>query len=418
MLKYIKKLFEKQEEIEEKTFTLDELNNWLLEKKASIGTQIKPSIGDSILKIQSRIQNVLGELDKLKSADLQNPNIPNRAKTIMEGNRDSFIKTMNRLFEAIDLSYDSYSELQDACKSIQKEIDDLAKSSGKSYQVLNQFFAREVQNIAIEIKHVAKELKNIHATIKDSNYSRADAFIKTISEVKRKIGIGKELKDKQNKAEEHKKNQQDLLVSIENEIEQLHEGSLFKEYTSYLEELNENTKKIKEVEHQIINEFSGLDKALKKYSKITIENSLLIRLYSDDPTKALSEDNEMNIVNILSSLSQQIENDKLGLDEKKKQKALGKCKQLNEDLLQKLHKKITGLKETEKSLKSKIKENKAKKLKDDFQEKYDQQKVHIETASQELRYVLDDVAKNNIGALKDKLQENVNESLNTRITLV
>jgi len=112
-------------------------------------------------KIYDEKKKVNENLKKLENAKLQNPKIPERVKTIMEGNRSAFIKKVSFFFDNIDLKFNNHDEILKKCKDIENEINSLGKGTARSYQVLNEFFAREAENVAINIKYIEKYTKEI-----------------------------------------------------------------------------------------------------------------------------------------------------------------------------------------------------------------------------------------------------------------
>ena len=156
MLNFLKKLFAK-EEIPEENIEIDRLNSWLDEKTKPLFEGLDNNINQIISKINDEKGKCTENLKTLENAKLQNPKIPERVKTIMEGNRDAFIKKVTFFFNNMDLKYHNdkdYNELIEKCNRIKSEIDALGKSTARSYQVLNEFFAREAENVAINIKKV------------------------------------------------------------------------------------------------------------------------------------------------------------------------------------------------------------------------------------------------------------------------
>ena len=188
MLNFLKKLFAK-EEIQEEKIELNELNSWLDQKTKPLFENLNNNINQIMDKINNEKQKVNENLKKLENAKLQNPKIPERVKTIMEGNRAAFIKKVSHFFDNLDFKFDNYNELIEKCNNISNEIESLGKSTARSYQVLNEFFAREAENIAIDIKHVENYSKDIANSIKNSKISNIDKIKDNIADIKNKIKL-------------------------------------------------------------------------------------------------------------------------------------------------------------------------------------------------------------------------------------
>ena len=114
MLNFLKKLFTK-EEIPEEKIELNNLINWLDEKTKPIIDNLNININQIINKIDDEKQKVSENIKKLESAKLQNPKIPERVITIMEGNRAAFIKKVSFFFNNLDLNYNNTNEILEKC---------------------------------------------------------------------------------------------------------------------------------------------------------------------------------------------------------------------------------------------------------------------------------------------------------------
>ncbi|MEK6876546.1 MAG: hypothetical protein AABX63_03985, partial [Nanoarchaeota archaeon] len=87
MLEFIKNIFAKKEAPEEK-IGLGELDSWLDIKAKPIFDNLNIRINEIIEKINNEKNTANENLGILKNAQLQNPKIPERVKTIMQGNRE------------------------------------------------------------------------------------------------------------------------------------------------------------------------------------------------------------------------------------------------------------------------------------------------------------------------------------------
>ena len=85
MFNFIKKLFAKEpeKEIEKETIELTNLNEWFDSKSRTTHNNLNESINEIKNKINSEIEKTKSNLEKLKEAKLQNPNIPLRVKQII-----------------------------------------------------------------------------------------------------------------------------------------------------------------------------------------------------------------------------------------------------------------------------------------------------------------------------------------------
>jgi len=120
------------------------------------------------------------------------------------------------------------------------------------------------------------------------------------------------------------------LTGLENQLNQLKSGNDYKNFQNLLIHKKSFESKLKEIEDKLFHEFSVLEKALKKYAKISFDSEDLINKYLSNPTNSLVEDHKLEIVNVLKQLKSNIIDNKLELDRKKGEKSLAKIRELDD----------------------------------------------------------------------------------------
>ena len=417
MLKFIKKLLAKEEEKEEKIH-LDELSNWTDEKTKQIFESLKNEINDAVSVINGEKERVFENLKKLENTKLQNPNIPERAKVVMQGNREAFVRKVSGFFNNINLQYNDFYDLIERCKAFERGIDELAKSTARSYQILSQFFAREVSIIAKNIKKIESNSKEIRSLIEHAKVERIDSIRKDAEDVKAKIKLKKrleeEIKEEKIKLDEEK----NKISDSENKIRETKYLERYKQYENLLIEKEDNERKLRDIESRIFHDFSVLEKALKKYSKIAFENERLIEEYLNDPIKALTKDHSLGIIKILENLSKAIVDNKLELDQRKNERALGKIKELDQEYFLALQERYKNIEEILGRINSETGSNDAKKQLDDYNKELDNIKDRIENIKNKITIDNHELEKIGIDKLKKNLQEEIRNALNEKVIIL
>ena len=412
MLKFIKKLFAQEEEKQEEKISLDELSSWLDKKTEPLFGSLKKDVKVIIKTIDDEKEKTIENLKKLENTKLQNPNIPNRAKTIMEGNRAAFMKKVSHFFNNIDLKFENFDELIKKCKNLDNEMDSLAKSTARSYTILNEFFAREIASVAGCIKKVenySKEIKNSiqHLKIHDINEIKNE-IDDLQNKVKSKERLLQELGNEKRNLEEGKSKQ----VEIENKIKEHKEGEDYNNFEKLMKEREEAEKKLKEIEDKLFHDFSDLEKAFKKYAKIAFENEKLIEKYSKNPAKALIEDNDLEIIKIIHNLEKAISENKLELEQKKSERSLMKIKRLDKRYFATNQNNSKKIEEKLDKIKTEIENNKARDQLEIYNKEFNNIKNDIENLNNKISLSNNEIEKIDIVKLKENLQEEVNKALN------
>ena len=175
---------------------------------------------------------------------------------------------------------------------------------------------------------------------------------------------------------------------------------------------------LKEIERDIFHHFSVLEKALKKYSKIAFENEKLIEKYLNDPINAFAKDYSLEIIKILENLSRAIEDNKLELDQRKNERALGKIKGLGKEYFLDLKERYNGILERIGRINSETENNDAKRQLDDCNKELNSINYKIENIKNNISMSDYELEKIDIGKLKENLQERIREVLNEKVVIL
>ena len=417
MLKFIKNIFAKKEMAEEK-ISLDELDSWLGIKAKPIFDDLNAKINEIIEKINNEKNKANENLKILENAQLQNPKIPERVKTIMQGNREGFIKKASSFFKNIDLNYNDYWELTEKCRNIENEINLMGKGTAKNYQILNEFFAREAEKVAANIKNIENYSNEIIKITNNSKISSIDEIKSSIINLKNKMKLKEsysmQLEGKKNALQSNKNKK----AEIEKNINELKSSSDYRHYKNLLEEKEKTEIKIKEIENILFHDFSVLEKAMKKYAKISFENEDFISECLDNPAMALIKDADFKISGILDNLKNSIGRNELGLEEKKKDKSIGKINEMDSVYLAKIRDDFINAGERLNALKAEIENSNSKKNVDLLNEELKNVNESIEDINGKIMNLNSELGKINIEKLRENLQKDINDAVNVKITLL
>lgn len=337
---------------ESRTVSFKELDKWLNEEigKKDIEGYITSFRDQMIEKIESTKESMAN----LEQASLLNEKIPERLKHIMRGNRENYIRKINIFLSDLKLPYD-YESLLIFAEKLKMSIDKLSKDTQKSYMILNEFLATELMKV---VKHV-KELELLTAKTKKNLEHEG---LENLVEIKLLLKNLREIKDKSEDIRKKNRTQQDALKLLEQKISsknaEIKSSKESKEKSEYDKLMQMNQKangELKAEEQELWNHFSTLEKALKKYKRLSL-NEKLIDSYLEKPSTAIMNDSEIQIVEILESMKKSL--DKLGLKDKKLEKTEEEIARLSRDYLKNkretLSRIYTILKQVEESLATNI----------------------------------------------------------------
>lgn len=415
MFNFLKNLFVKETPKEE--IKTENLSSWFNSKTNILLHSLDNDIENILEKIKEEKEKTNSNLEILKNAQLQNPNIPFKAKQLMEGNREAYIRKVIMFLKQIELEKD-HKKLYNFCLSFDSLLDNFGKSTLKPYHILQEFFANESKSVANNIKNFDNLIKELRIIIEEKN-------LKKIEEIKEKINNLQIQINQKNKLSEELNNLSNLNKEIvyskqfiEKDIEKL---KIAEEYS--------NLKNLKQTKQNIENEFNNnkslldnsfsiIEMALKKYARIAFEYEILINDYLQNPIETLLNDKELRIINILEKLNNNIINNKIELKERKKEKTLEEIKNLNLEFFNNFIKRHNELRNRLDNVNKRINENKTRKILEEYKNRLNKIDEDTEKTEQKIDNLKKEIEKINIEEMKRELEKEINGLLKTNIILL
>jgi len=415
MLDFVRKLFKKKGADREE-ISFDNIEQWFNEKSGAYYNEfnrIREGINN---RINESIRIIKESIEKLKTAQLQNPNISIREKQFMEGNREAYINR-TRLFIEIKLP-EKIEEIDDFYSSFEAQVNSFKKSTMKPYQILQHFFAHETNKILYSVKKIEKLAKELKDLTENEKISRISNINKKISNIKTKKRLKEELEKEISEKNNDEKNLKEEIKNDEKNITELRKSREFVNYKNKADDLKKIKEKLKEKENDILNEFSVLEKAMKKYARISFEDDALINKYIGNPVNALVNDNELRIIIIFENLKKNIDEDKIELKDKKKAKSLKTIDNLNKDFFENFLSDYNKLIETKNSLIKDINESNARKIFYELEDKIINDKENLASIKKQIEDMKQQIDKINIKEMKNELQDEIKSVSGEEIVII
>ena len=415
MLEFIKKIFAK-EEIKKESIPLNRLDKWYEEKKQNIYDNLNKEIKLFNDRIINDIEKTGENIVLLEKAKLKNPNISLREKQFMQGNRDAYIKKTGLFLKQIELPKDINS-VKDFFTNFNNNIENFSKATAKPYHILQEFFANEASKIASNIGNIDRHVRELRKKISDVN-------LDSVEEIKEKI------KNINNNIEKKNKNNNDLkkdkakLENLDKSINELKKKSKeleeSKEYKGLLklkEEKQKISDELNEHNENLNHSFSVLERALRKYSRIVLEDEKLVIAYVEKPILALRKDSELKIIKILEGMESSILNNTIDLKEKKKKKTLEEIKKNDKAFFESFLKKYTDLINKIAEVDKKIVTSKVEEQKEKIEKELQKNNQDKEILEQNIENIRKEIEKINIERKKKKIEDDIKKIMNTEIVI-
>ena len=402
MLQFFRKIIKKDEQQSKAAIeiSLNELDLWIEGKSKPYMEEVMQQASQVLMKVDEEVQRTRISMDLLEFADLQNPNIPFKAKQYMEGNRKAYIKSINSFLGQMEINNKDYFYLLDFCKSFEYLMNDLNKSTFRSYAILQEFFANETAKIAKNLKNfdeMFKDLKSILNSPEIKNINKARTKTQNLkAKSKQKINFSVDLKSAE--AELSLANQEKLELLAQ--IESFNKSEDHNFFLSLTDQKKSMMSTFQNEQDKFLQSFSILERPLRKYSHTSFENEEIILKYLGNPIESLTNDREFKILGILEKLKEGIASNSIQLDDKKKEKSIEEIKKLNKKFLERLLKDYYSFKEQMEEVEKKMKAtNVAEKFRQ-FNKRLEDLNIKIEKLSEESK---------KLGSDFEKISKSINE---------
>ena len=422
MLNFLKKIFENEDGEAKKAteINLQNLEEWLNEKAKPLMEDINHQAEGILMRINEEIEKARINVEFLENTKLQNPNIPFRAKQYMEGNRKAYIRAVNSFLGHMEINNKDYFYLLDFCKTFDELINDLNKGTFRSYTILREFFANETNKIANNLRNFDKLFKEMRSALNNeamvaiNNTREKIQSLKT--KIKQKINLDVDFKG----MEAELKLANDEKDSIMTEIEKFNKSDEHNNFLKLNEQKKSKTTVFYEDESHILQSFSVLERPLRKYSHSAFEHEEIVLDYLKQPIETLANDKSLVILQVLSSLGSLLKENKLQIDDRKKEKSLEAIKELSKEFIEQFLKKYSSFKSEIEELENKIKATGVAEKFRNFNKKLEGANSRIEKLNEEVNQLKNDVAKakNSIASLTEEIENSIREMFNEEVKVV
>ena len=408
-MNFFKRLFGKKQK-DSKEFKLDELEDWIKDN-----SPIFKNFKDIFNKIDIETKEANIKLDNLENINFPkdaDEYIKKRVKDNIEAYSRQIRLFLNKINIDITLNFQSINEF---CNNLEQDLEKLNKGTSKSFYIIQLLFNNDVSKVASSIKKISdlnREL--IEIPNRDDSLIWEGVLLK-INKLRTGYIFNERLQKELNEKEK-------LLEQNHSELEELNkkrsELEISEEYTKLISmrgERDELEKEMYELKNEVINLFGPLDKALKKFIK-TGENEILEE-YADSPL-TLFKDYDLIIIDELKKIEKAILDNKIDLDEKKREKVLKIIQEIN-------HEKLRGYVDKENDIEDKIKQFEKDIfanpiLKEEINMEYKLKSLKLKSIrfDEELSLLKKRSEKVDVDSLKSEIEENLVNVFNFKIKII
>ncbi len=348
---FLKKLFSGEPEPSE-IVNADEIGVWLKQKLDAQAALLEGQISGIGIIIREESAKARELVSALNRAELRNPNIPEKAKHFMQGNREEYSKRVLQLIDRIQIPSE-FSKANEIIALDASAINEFARATARPYAILREFFDDEASKVAECIKKIDSAVLEMAEFVKCSKIGKISEAIENESLMRSKAARKNEVLEEVDKKKSHAAScakDREALASL---IASKEKSDEHKEHVRLKNALSEIRANAAEKEREVVHLFSSLERPLRKYERVAFSDSEVIKDYLESPVNALSHDFGLKILNVLDKLKKAVLDNSLELKDKQKAKALQDIRQADREFLNRFLSEYAQLKKKESEAESK-----------------------------------------------------------------
>jgi len=393
MISFFKNWLKPKEEV----VNFSEIEQWLDSHNSEVNI-----IKENLRELENLKLEIFENLKILEKVDLTKSKVEDRVRNIVQGNLPAYTNTLSIfLRKTITPKESDINGLESFCDTFEKEFDSLNKRTFRNFQIIRELVGKELEDVARSVKSlelVVKELK------------RSSEKVRKITGLKENVKLiednlnSKEKNDR--KRQELQKQKEELLESckrISKELENLKNSKKAKDLEILKSDEKNISDNLRSLENDLVNLFSPLQKALKKYNNICFIKK--VESYLENPVDTLLNDSDLEILKFLNDIKKMIEEEKIDLKDDKRKKTVESLDKIDEDFVKKFISGHASLKKELASVQREIKINSLPKDMAELEKELNISMFKTENINREINKIKDFDINSEIAMLEKRLGE-------------
>ncbi|MBW2965785.1 hypothetical protein KY342_01625 [Candidatus Woesearchaeota archaeon] len=413
-LKNLLKIEPKKEDI-----STEQLKQWFLNKTEPLYSKFNIQLKDVFSSIPEQINSIKSNITNLENANIKDEEkIEPKVKQVVLGNRINYIRVLSQFIDKVEIPQNfNYETSNNFCSQITEKLDELSKNTGKSFYTVQHLFPDQVEAIAKNISSLSKSVKSIKSVAEKNKIQKIEEIKIHIQILIKSIEKKERLKQELEQIKTRLENSKKMKQEDETKIEHLKNSKEYNEFNRLKQQKDDINIKTRSIENQIIELFSQLTPALKKFQRVTLEYDRLVKEYAENPVKALLQDQDLKIITLLQNMKKSILSNSIDIRDKKREKTLERIQQITQEQLKNIVEEHKNLKQTKEGLNNKLKTNRTMSLLEELQYKHEHHLNMIEKLRKDISDTEDKIENINIEHIKEELQNKIKESINTELDI-
>jgi len=416
MLKFLKALFGMEAAavlpVSPVDVPLAELESWLQQQRAPGLAKLAEQLALARQRTTELAATVREKVQALQSAQLMNPDIPERAKDFMQGNREEYSRRVLQYADTLVIP-DSAEALPPFLDRHEQDAREFTQGILRPFQILQEFFAHESKEITALLAQAEQELLALKAAHDQTLHAEHASMRTDINALIAKQRQRAELRDQLAALEKQRTEAEQAIRALNTEEERLLKDTTRQ---AALQKGNEAHQRVAGHEQKIRDAFANLEPALRKFHRMGTRNVKLVERYLRDPVATLMQDLHLNILEVIADIQRLLSFDRIPLGDKKYH-VLDAMQLLSKDFLGTWMREYGQLTKAEKNAQQAVEDCEASKTLVRVQRMRDDTRRNLQLAEQRLVAAKKDLEKINLGELKEQLEKKAGEIAKSQVTI-
>ncbi|MEM4246766.1 MAG: hypothetical protein QXF14_00370 [Candidatus Woesearchaeota archaeon] len=392
---------------------LADLENWLSGLQAPLKAKIAEQLSTSKNRISQITSAINEKINALQKAQLMNPNIPDRAKDYMTGNREEYARRVQQYLNEIIIP-DNADQLASFLEKHSKDAEEFTKGILRPFQILQEFFSNETKEITSMTADIEREIETLKTAHLQANIEAYVALLADAESLVTKQTLLAGLQKQKTDLEKQKQEAENSIKALNAEEKRLLKDA---EREKLQQAISEIQAKLRNHEQKIKDIFNNFEPALRKFHKMATRNVKLVGHYLRDPVGSLIEDLHLDILDIVADIERLLKFDRLPVGDKMEY-VLDAMTFLNREHLGKWLAEYGRLSKAERHAQNALDECHASKTLARIQKLGDDTRRNITIIEEKIAQTNKDIARINLSEQKAKLEEKIKEVTGKQVTIL
>ncbi len=416
MFGFLRSLFGKSEKREQPPASaavhISELEDWLKQAGMPAKTRFVQDLAAAKGRIDQLAAIAREKIQGLTAANLMNPDIPERAKDFMQGNREEYSRRVLRYLDTLALPATA-EELPAFLEQHRQEAEEFTHGIMRPFHILQEFFSRETKDITAllaDIEYELQKLPALRASAKIDEHNSLCAEIQTaIAKQTQAQGLKKQLSDLESQRAETER----TITLLQAEQARLLNDPM---RTAASQKLDQERLRVRAHEQQIRDLFAKFEPGLRTLRRMATRNLKLIDAYLRDPVAALVQDLHFDFIEVLAEMQRLLSFDRIPLGDKR-DRVISAMNTITKESLGTWMREYGQLTKAEKEARLAMENCEASRTLQRIQRMQDEHKRTTQLIDQRIAYARKDIERIDLEKLKTKLEAGLKELTAANVTI-